>query len=228
MNTIEYEINQQFPLLDGNFKNENILKPIGNEEQAFAICEQLCPYVNFIRRDFGDIYHYNGTDELFENFTIYLESSVEYNIDRAQSTCQRSLDTHGLVYARLDLDTMISSNEIDQDLLIDKLWDMGIGLSSIAGRCTTSETQQSTNYYTKTGEMYNADDEKLVQNILKKPTLRYMLSLSAYAPQNLIKEKYDRITNQLKNKWEYIPQGSVALEKLSAFYEAFINEQKSN
>ncbi|CAF5010878.1 unnamed protein product, partial [Rotaria magnacalcarata] len=79
----------------------------------------------FIRRDFGDVYQNDGNDELFENFTIFLESSAEYQINRELCTCKRQLDTHGLVYARLDLSTMMSSNVIDEELLILKLWNMG-------------------------------------------------------------------------------------------------------
>ncbi|CAF4743575.1 unnamed protein product, partial [Rotaria magnacalcarata] len=81
-------------------------------------------------------------------------------------TCKRQLDTHGLVYARLDLSTMMSSNVIDEELLILKLWNMGEGLTTIAGQFTTDETQQSTIYHTADGNQYTAHDEALVQRIL--------------------------------------------------------------
>jgi len=225
MNTIQYELHQQFPSLGSNFKNENILKPFENDEQEFYISEQLCQYINFIRRDFGDVYQYNGDGELFENFSIYLESSVEYSINRSQSTCKRALDTHGLVYARLDLNTIISSNQINEDLLIKKLWNMGEGLTRIAGEYTTSITQQSTNYYTSNGDIYTAEDEALIQRILKQPTLCSMLGLPKNANDDQIKQKFQRITNQLENKWHCIRMGTNACEKLNAFYEQFCNEQ---
>jgi hypothetical protein len=226
MNTIEYELHQQFPSLDPNFKNEYILKPCENDEQELLfISERLCPYIRFIRRDFGDVYEYNGADPLFENFTIYLESSVEYSINKDQSTCKPALDTHGLVYARLDLSSMTSSNIIDENLLIDKLWDMGKGLTSIAGQYTTSETQQSTNYYTSDGDIYTAEDEALIQRILKQSTLSSMLGLPRYAKNDEIKQNFQRINNQLVNKWHYIRLGTNAREKLHASYDQFFNEQ---
>ena len=228
MNTIEYELHQEFPSLDPNFKNENILQPFNNnvnDDQEFRISEQLFPYIRFIRRDFGDVYHYNGDDELFDNFTIYLESSVEYRIDRQQPTCKRELATHGLVYARLDLSTMISSGTINEDLLISKLWDMGTGLTTIAGQCTTSETQESTSYYTPNGEKYTAGDEALVQTILKQSTLRSMLGLSNNATNGDIEQRYNRIKNQLNTKWHCIRSGPIAQEKLATFYDEYCNEQ---
>jgi hypothetical protein len=228
MNAIEYELRQEFPSLDLNFKNEFILQPFNNnihDDQEFRISEQLFPYIRFIRRDFGDIYHYNGDDELFENFTIYLESPVEYRIDRQNLTCQRELATHGIVYARLDLNTMISSSTINEDLLISKLWDMGNGLTTIAGRCTTSETQESTIYYTANREKYTAGDEALVQTILKQSTLRSILGLSNNATDDDIEQSYNRIMNQLNTKWHCIRSGSIAHEKLDALYHEYFNEQ---
>jgi hypothetical protein len=225
MNTIEYELHQQFPSLNLNFKNENILKPFENDEQEFYISEQLCPYIHFIRRDFGDVYQYDGDDELFENFSIYLESSVEYSINLNQSTCKPALDTHGLVYARLDLNTIISSNRINEDLLIEKLWNMGEGLTRIAGQCTTSKTQQSTNYYTSDGDIYNAEDEALIQRILKQSTLCSMLGLPKNAHNHQIKQSFQCIDNQLAKKWRCIRSGTIACDKLNALYQQFINEQ---
>ncbi len=228
LNTIEYELHQQFPSLEQNFRNENILIPLENDENEFQISEQLCPYITFIRRDFGDVYQYKGDDTLFENFTIYLESSVEYYIDRKQSICKPNLDTHGLVYARLDLNTMISSNTIDENLLISKLWDMGTGLTSIAGECTTSETQQSTNYYTPNGDMYTAEDEALIQRILKQQNLRSMLGLPHYAPSNQVKHAFDQIMNQLESKWHCLRFGANAHDKLNASYDEFIQSTVPN
>lgn len=224
MNTIEYELHQQFPLLDQNFQNEYILRPIEDKEQEFYISKQLCPYIHFIRRDFGDVYQYNGTDELFENFNIFLESSVEYSVDRNTSICKPALNTHGIVYARLELNTMISSNTIDEDLLISKLWDMGTGLTSIAGECTTAETQQSTNYYTSNGEIYTAEDEKLIQQIYQRSNLRSMLGLPYNATNREINQNFDRIDNQLVNKWHCIRSGVNARDKLYACYEQFLKE----
>jgi hypothetical protein len=229
MNTIEYELHQQFPLLDPNFRNENILQPFNNnnmnDDQELFISKQLCPYIQFIRRDFGDVYQYEGNDQLFENFNIYLESSVEYHINYHQSTCKRELESRGLVYARLDLNTMVSSNSLDQDLLISKLWDMGIGLTSIAGRCTTSETQQSTNYYSRDGITFNAEDETLVQTIHKQSTLYSMLGLPKYATDGDIKTSFRRITNQLQSKWHCFRCGNTARDKLYRYYEQYFNEQ---
>jgi hypothetical protein len=225
MHTIIYELHQEFPLLDPNFKNENILKPFENDDQEFDISKQLSPYIKFIRRDFGDVYQYNGDDKLFENFTIYLESSVEYIINHNQSTCKRTLDTHGLVYARLDLNTMISSNTINENLLISKLWDMGNGLTSIAGECTTSPTQQSTNYYTSNGDIYTAEDEALIQRILKQSELCSMLGLTKYATNDEIKQNFHRIDNQLKTKWHIVRSGINARDKFYALYKQFLNEE---
>jgi hypothetical protein len=228
MNTIEYELHRQFPSIDPNFINENILQPLNNnhihDDQEFSISKQLCPYIQFIRRDFGDVYHYTGNDELFENFTIYLESSVEYLIDYDQSTCKRELATHGLVYARLDLNTMTSSNTINEDLLIEKLWNVSGGLTYIAGQCTTSETQQSTNYYTRDGNNYTAEDEILVQRILKQSTLFPMLGLSNNPTNDEIQQSFNRIKNQLDPKWHYIRSGERAREKLYAFYDQYLND----
>jgi hypothetical protein len=230
LNTIEYELHQQFPSLGQDFQNEYILTPLSlqNDEKEFKISKQLCPYINFIRRDFGDVYQYNGDDNLFENFTIYLESSVEYSIDRIQSICKPSLDTHGLVYARLDLNSMISSNTIDENLLISKLWDMGTGLTSIAGECTTPETQQSTNYYTNNGDTYTAEDEALVQRILKQQNLRSMLGLPHYAPSHQIQQAFDHIMNQLESKWHSIRFGPSARDKLDTYYNEFTQSTASN
>ena len=225
LDTIEYELHQQFPNLDANFRNEHLLTPIADVDKELRISEQLAPYVSFLRRDFGDVYHYNGSDELFQNFTIYLESSVEYVIDRKQSICRPTLDTHGLVYARLDLATMISNNQIDRKLLIEKLWDMGTGLTSIAGGCTTPETQQSTNYYTANGDMYTAEDETLVQRILNSRTLFSMLGLPHYAREYRIEEEYNRINNQLHHKWNSIRSGPIARDKLSEYYDQFFSGQ---
>lgn len=225
LDTIEYELHQQFPSLDTNFRNENLLQPIGADDKELRIAEQLSPYVTFIRRDFGDVYHYEGADELFQNFTIYLESSVEYTIDRRESICRPTLDTHGLVYARLDLATMISGNDIDRKLLIEKLWDMGMGLTNIAGNCTTAETQQGTNYYTINGDTFTAEDEALVQRILKGRNLRFMLGLPHYAPMHLIHKEYDRITNQLHIKWNLIRSGPIARDKLRENYEEFFRDR---
>ncbi|CAF2333554.1 unnamed protein product [Rotaria sp. Silwood2] len=214
MDTIEYELHQQFPLLSSKFKNENILQPLNNninDDQEFYICKELCPYVHFIRRDFGDVYQHSGDDKLFENFTIYLESSVEYHINHQQSTCKRELATHGIVYARLDLNTMVSSNSIDEDLLIEKLWNMGEGLTSIAGQYTTSETQQSTNYYTHDGNKYTAQDEALVQTILKQSTLHSMLGLTNDATDDEIEQSFKHITNQLDMKWNCIRADIISL-----------------
>lgn len=185
----------------------------------------MYPYVRYIRRDFGDIYDYQGNDEIFENFTIFLETSVEYSIDRSKPLCRRSFDAHGLVYARLDLNTMIASNQInDEKLLIDKLWDMGIGLTDLAGKCTTSDAQQSTNFYTSNGSKYTVEDEVLVQNILKSVNLFAMLSLPDYATNDEIKCEFNRIDNQLKTKWNLISKGVTARDKLNTFYEQFMNE----
>lgn len=213
---IVYELQQQLPELDQNFKNEHILTPNEHSEHKFSISEQLYPYIRYIRRDFGDIYHYQGTDELFENFTIYLEASVEYSIDRSKAICRRTFDTHGLVYARLNLDTMISSNEItDEELLIEKLWDMGKGLTDLAGKCTTSDTQQSTKFYTPNGGNYTTEDEVLVRNLLKCSTIHSMLKLPDCATVDEIKSEYNRIDNQLQTKWNCIPKGPVARDRKS-------------
>ncbi|CAF0765697.1 unnamed protein product [Rotaria sordida] len=227
MDIIEYELRQQFPSLNSNFKNENILRPLNNNinDDELYICQDLCPYVRFIRRDFGDVYQHNGDDELFENFTIYLESSVEYSIDHQKSTCKRQLDTHGIVYARLNLNTMISSNSIDENLLISKLWNMGEGLTCIAGQCTTSETQQSTNYYTFDGQEYTAQDETFVQTILNKSTLHSMLGLTNDATDDEIEQTFNCITHQLQTKWDCIRGGQSAREKIYAFYHQYFNEQ---
>ncbi|CAF3888433.1 unnamed protein product, partial [Adineta steineri] len=225
MKTIEYELRQQFPLLDENFQNENILRPITDNmnDNQFYISEQLFPYIKFIRRDFGDVYHYAGDNKLWENFIIYLESPVEYRIDRNELTCTRELATHGIVYARLDLNKMMSSNTIDENLLIEKLWDMGFGLTHIAGKCTTSETQQSTNYYTTNGGKYTAEDEALVQTILKQLNLSSMLGLRNSASNNEIKQTYERIKTQLDGRWHHIRSGNMAQEKLDAFYYQYFN-----
>ncbi|CAF0738436.1 unnamed protein product [Adineta steineri] len=225
MKTIEYELRQQFPLLDENFQNENILRPITDNmnDDQFYISEQLFPYIKFIRRDFGDVYHYAGDNKLWENFIIYLESPVEYRIDRNELTCTRELATHGIVYARLDLNKMMSSNTIDENLLIEKLWDMGFGLTHIAGKCTTSETQQSTNYYTTNGGKYTAEDEALVQTILKQLNLPSMLGLRNSASNNEIKQTYERIKTQLDGRWHHIRSGNMAQEKLDAFYYQYFN-----
>lgn len=225
LNTIEYELHQEFPLLDENFKNEFILNPMENTDQEFYISKQLCPYIQFIRRDFGDVYQYKGSDELFENFSIYLESPVEYSIDRQQCVCKPALETHGLVYAKLDLSTMISSNVINESLLVAKLWDMGTGLTSIAGECTTPETQQSTKYYSINGDSYTAEDEKLVQQILKQSRLCFMLGLPSYANSNQIHQDFERIDNQLANKWNFIRSGNIARDKLHTTYEQFCQKQ---
>jgi hypothetical protein len=121
---------------------------------------------------------------------------------------------------------MISSNTIDEDLLILKLWDMGTGLTSIAGQYTTSDTQQSTNYYTNNGEMYTAEDEKLVQRIRQQPNLCSMLGLPNNATNEQIKENFNRLDNQLNTKWHCVKCGNAAREKLYTFYDQFINEQK--
>ena len=231
MNTLEYELRQQFPSLDRNFKNEFILQPFNNnnmkDEQEFYICKQLCPYMIFIRRDFGDVYQNRDDDPLFENFTIYLESSDEYYINRQQSTCKRQLATHGIVYARLKLDTMVSTNTINEDLLVSKLWDMGNGLTCIAGQCTTSETQQATNYYTYDGHKYTAQDEALIHNIRKQSTLKSMLGLSKYATSVDIERSFNELENQLKDKWDHIKFGPSARSKLFACYERYFNERNS-
>ncbi|UJR31700.1 hypothetical protein I4U23_019180 [Adineta vaga] len=225
MTTIEYELRQEFPNLDSNFKNENILHPINSDtDDIFQISEQLYPYIRFIRRDFGDVYYYEGDDPLFENFTIYLESSVEYQINRNDFTCKRHLSTHGIVYARIDLNTLMSSNVIDENLLIDKLWDMGTGLTSIAGACTTSETQQSTNYYTSNGDQFTAEDEALVQTILKQSILTSMLGLPENASSGDIEHSYHRISTQLNKKWLCFQRGLAAREKLEAFYENYLKQ----
>lgn len=224
LDTIEYELHQQFPSLGADFRNENILTPLPHDEREFQISKELCPYVSFIRRDFGDVYHYTGEDQLFEDFTIYLESSVEYAIDKNQATCKPTLDTHGLVYARLDLSTMTSSNNIDERLLVEKLWDMGTGLTQIAGECTTPETQQATNYYTANGDMYTADDEALVQRILKQPALCGMLKLPHYAKDYRYKEEFQRVNQQLDQKWHCIHSGSIARDKLRDAYNQYFPE----
>ncbi|CAF4938319.1 unnamed protein product [Rotaria sp. Silwood1] len=229
MDTINYELHQQFPSLSVNFKNENILEPLNNinNYEEFYICKELCPYVHFIRRDFGDVYQHNGDDKLFENFNIYLESSVEYSINYQQSICKRHLDTHGIVYARLNLNTMISSNSIDEDLLISKLWNMGEGLTYIAGQYTTSETQQSTNYYTSDGNTYTAQDEAIVQTILQQSTLCSMLGLRNDARDNEIEQRFNYIKQQLHAKWHCIRAGLSAREKIDAFYEQKMDNQQS-
>ncbi|CAF0754605.1 unnamed protein product [Adineta ricciae] len=222
MSTIEDELRNEFPSLDVNFQNKNILRPIDNQnDETYHVSEQLCPYVQFIRRDFGDVYHYNGTDPLFENFTIYLESPVEYRIDYATHTCKRELETHGIVYARLNLDSLMTSNGVDEQLLIRKLWDMGTGLTSIAGECTTLKTQQSTNYYTMNGDKYTAEEERLVQRILKRSTLPAMLGLSNHADSHAIDQVYKRIMTQLESKWQCFQHGSTAHEKLACAYELY-------
>ncbi|CAF1000377.1 unnamed protein product, partial [Adineta ricciae] len=222
MSTIEYELRKEFPSLDVNFQNKNILRPIDNQNgETYHVSEQLCPYVQFIRRDFGDVYHYNGRDTLFENFIIYLESPVEYRIDYATHTCKRELETHGIVYARLNLDSLMTSNGIDEQLLISKLWDMGTGLTSIAGECTTSNTQQSTNYYTMNGDKYTAEDERLVQRILKGLTLPAMLGLPNHADSHGIDRIYERIMTQLEGKWKCFQHGPTAHEKLTCAYELY-------
>ena len=225
LDTIVYELRQQFPNLNESFCNENLLTPLREDDKEMRISEQLCPYVTFLRRDFGDIYHYEGEDELFQNFTIYLESSVEYAIDRQQAMCKPSLDTHGLVYARLDLATMTSANHFDRKLLIEKLWDMGMGLTTIVGTCTTSETQQGTNYYAPNGDMFTAEDEALVQRILKGKQLHFMLGLPHYARTYRYEEEYDKINNRLLLKWSSIRSGPLARDKLREYYECFINRQ---
>lgn len=225
LDTIVYELRQQFPSLDESFSNENILTPLRPDDKEIRICEQLCPYVTFLRRDFGDIYHYQGEDELFQNFTIYLESSVEYAGNRQDTIFKPSLDTHGLVYARLDLATMASANHFDRKLLIEKLWDMGMGLTKIVGTCTTPETQQGTNYYASNGEMYTTQDEALVQRILKGRELNSMLGLPHYARVYRYEEEFDRVNNQLQLKWNSIRSGPLARDKLREYYDAFINRQ---
>jgi hypothetical protein len=121
---------------------------------------------------------------------------------------------------------MISSDSIDEDLLISKLWDMGTGLTSIAGECTTSETQQSTNYHTYNGGTYTAEDEAIVQRILKQPDLRSMLGLPRYAPSGQIQEIFDRIMNQLESKWHVIRNGQGARDKLNTTYDQFVQSNE--
>ncbi|CAF3328892.1 unnamed protein product [Rotaria socialis] len=227
MATMEYELRQQFPSLSFDFKNENILQPLNNnsiDDQELSICKELCPYVNFIRRDFGDVYQNDGDDELFENFTIFLESSAEYQINREQCTCKRQLDTHGLVYARLNLNTMMSSNGIDEELLILKLWNMGEGLTTIAGQFTTDETQQSTIYHTADGNQYTAHDEALVQRILKQSNLHSALGLNRNATDNEIVQSFNRLQDRFGTKWNSIQGGRFASEKLDTLYKNYFNE----
>lgn len=223
--TLEYELRQQFPSLGPNFTNAKILQPIDNafaDDQELYICKEFCPYVRFIRRDFGDVYTYNGDDELFQNFTIYLESSDEYHINNKESTCKRLLDSHGIVYARLHLGAMMSSNSIEEDLLILKLWNMGEGLTTLAREFTTNETQHSTNYYTLDGNRYTAQDEIIVQTIIKQRTLQSMLGLRPHASNNDIEQKFNAIQNQLGTKWNCIKLGPQAREKLDQTYKQYV------
>jgi hypothetical protein len=101
---------------------------------------------------------------------------------------------------------------------------MSGGLTYMAGQCTTSETQQSTNYYTPDGK-YTAEDEILVQRILKKPVLPLMLGLTNHATDDEIKQSYDRITNQLDPKWHYIPSGNNARDKLYDNFNRYLHNQ---
>ena len=216
-NTIEGELHHRFPSLGFDFKNEHILQPMPNsshQNETFKICEQLCPYVRYIRRDFGDVYSYDGTDPLFEHFSIYFESSVEYSVNSHTSTCRRYFETHGLVYARLDLQSMMNSGSIDEDLLARKLWDMGQGLSVIAGECTTSESQRGTTYHASDGTTYTAEDFALVQTILREETLPAMLGLTRHATDDEIAVRLQCVKNQLNSKWNFILNGRHACEKL--------------
>ena len=219
---IEHELRQQLPSLADTFQNVHILRPADShseDHRDFHISEQLCPYIQFIRRDFGDVYQYDGDDNIFENFTIFLESSTEYRINRRQFTCQRELDTHGLVYARLNLGTMLTDNEIDPNFLAWKLWDMGIGLTNMAAECTTSETQQSTNYYTADGSTYSAEDEAIVQTICKQTTLPSMLGLPSDTTDDQIENRFQRLMTQLAIKWISIRSGPFARDRLVAAHQ---------
>lgn len=223
--TIEYELRQQFPKLDDTFTNAQILHPAPNSNgDTLYISEQLFPYVKFVRRDFGDVYHFNGNDDLLEDFTIYLESSVEYRLDPDDKTCKRELDTFGIVYARLNLSSLMHGNTVDKDRLVDKLWEMGIGLTDIASECTTPVTQQSTNYYTRNGERFTAEDEAIVQRIMLQSSLRPMLDVPRYAKRAVIEERYHALLDHLNAKWHYLPRGLAALDKLTTAYENYLKE----
>ena len=225
--SIENQLRQQFPSLSDAFQNAHILRPADSnveDHRDFHISEQLCPYIHFIRRDYGDVYQYDGDDETFANFTIFLESSTEYQIDHRQFTCRRHLDTRGLVYARMNLSTMLSDNQVDSDFIAWKLWDMGIGLTTIAGECTTSETQQATNYYTADGSNYNAEHEAIVQIICKQIELPAMLGLTPDATDDLIETHFQRIITQLGDRWKYIRSGQYAHDRLVTAHEKYFQE----
>ena len=119
----------------------------------------------------------------------------------------------------------MTSNGIDEQLLIRKLWDMGTGLTSIAGECTTLDTQQSTNYYTTNGDKYTAEEERLVQRIFKQFTLPAMLGLPNHAASHTIDQSYEHIMNQLASKWQCFQHGSTAREKLTCAYELYQKQQ---
>jgi hypothetical protein len=217
---IEKELRQQFPSLSDEFRNANILKPADSnaeDRQDFHISEQLCPYIRYIRRDFGDVYQYDGNDDTFDNFTIFLESSIEYGIDHRRFTCRRELDTHGIVYGRLNLSTMLVDNEIDSDFLAWKLWDM-------AGQCTTAETQQATNYYTPDGSNYSAEDEAIVQRICTQPTLSSMLGLAPDASDDQLEADFQRMTAQFGDRWKYIRSGPFARGRLITAHQEYFTE----
>lgn len=226
MDTIAYELRQQFPSISPDFKNEHILRPCTNDVNSFEeyfISKDLCKYIHFIRRDVGDVYQYKGEDDLFENFTIFLESSDEYFIDHKSSLCKRQLDTHGIVYAKLNLETMLlSSNSIDQGLLVEKLWNMGNGLTILAGKYTTPDTQQSTIYYTHGGDQYTAQDEALVQKILKRSTLHAILELRYQVRPEEVERRFKEIISQLGNKWHCFRNGFIARDKLNSLREEYM------
>lgn len=225
--SIEEQLRRQFPSLSDAFKNAHILRPADSnaeDHRDFHISEQLCPYVQFIRRDYGDVYQYDGDDDIFKNFTIFLESSTEYQINRRQFTCQRQLDTHGLVYARMNLSTMLVNNEIDSNFIAWKLWDMAMGLTNIAGECTTPETQQATNYYAADGSNYNAEHKAIVQTICKHTKLPSMLGLTPDATADQVEAHFQRILTQLGDRWKYIRSGQFAHDRLVAAHQEYFPE----
>ncbi|CAF1010321.1 unnamed protein product [Didymodactylos carnosus] len=253
--TIMKDLNQHFP--NNHFSTEFVLKPVDEKDpQDYYIPESLCPYINFIRRDFGDVYEYRGTDPLYKNFQICVQSSTEYKIDRQENICAPELDTHGIVYALLDLKPMVRSilssaslqsnaavlnttstssikslassisSPLNLDHVVSKLWRMGNWLTKLAGDCTSPDVQKCTNYYTKDGVSYTAEDEAMIQTINTESSIYTMLNLNNSATFENVQNAYQERCNQLDSKWNILYNGLKAKQKLDGYYRSYIHNQE--
>ena len=223
---------QNFPTLTADFRNESILTPIDSHDNnlnQYQIHERLSPFVNYIRRDYSDIYSYDGSDEIFQNVRIELRTATEFRVDKGTNTCSRSRDTRGLVSARIQLQDMMENDTINGEDLAWKLYDVGKGVAKLAGECTTYQNRTNVEYYDQEGSSHTADDDILIRRIMHKNLLLDMLGFDAThstISDRTIENTYRDILNHLEQTSSQVNGVRRAIEKLTKVYEEYSEQLK--